>query len=180
MIKKYYHSLVSMKYVYFMFSLPLVIFILAFIETKKKLGWIRYGMIVFAILLAIVMFFYYRDKLNVSKQLKSINNLSEYEKGGVVDRTWILEDRMLCCDGFTIVEVKTNSINKVTRLDDEKGKVVLELNTNGNTVKMTALDLSEAERVVAFLKRKNYNLETQNIEAKGNGTLQELGAGIQV
>lgn len=178
MIKKYYHSLVSMKYVYFMFSLPLMIFIVAFIEQRKKAEWMRYVMIVLAILLAIVMFFYYKDKLKVSKQLKNIANLSEYEKGGVVDRTWVLEDRMLCCKDFVIHEVNTKDINNVTLLPSEKGKTILKLSTNNTDVEMSALDIQEAQRLVAFLKRKNPNLKMENIEAKGNGTLEELGAGV--
>lgn len=180
MLKKYYQSLVSMKYVYFMFGLPLLIFVLAFIETRKKAPILRQGMIVLAIVLAIVMFFYYRDKLKVLKQLKTITNLEEYEKGGVVDQSWILEDRILCCHNFNIQEVSSTSINKVVRSTDQNRKVVLLLYTNEKEVEMSALDQEEASRFVSFVKRKNPSVVLEGIEPKGSGTLQELGAGIQV
>lgn len=180
MIKKYYYSLVSMKYVYFMFGLPLMIFLLAFIETRKKAEWLRYGMIVFAFALAIVMFFYYKDKYKVFKQLKNVKDIQEYEKGGVVDRTWILEDRMLCCYRFDIEEVNVCDVKKVTKDDLSAKKVILHLFTENKEIQMTALDDDEASRFVAFLKKKNTNLVSEGIEEKGNGTLQELGAGIQV
>ena len=35
MVKKFYYGLVSLKYAYAMFGIPLVIFTIAFIETKS-------------------------------------------------------------------------------------------------------------------------------------------------
>lgn len=168
-----------MKYVYFMFGIPLLIFTVAFIETRKKLVVFKYMMMVLAALLAVVLFFYYRDKLNISKQLKNIKDIYEYERGGVVDRSWILEDRILCCKDLDIHEVITKDIKEVHVENDKKGKVLLHLKTD-QEIDMTALSKEEAERLVAYIKRKNPNAILNGIEPKGKGTLQELGAGIQV
>ena len=82
-------------------------------------------MFIFIILLACVLAFYYKDKLHVLKQLKQVKDLVEYEKGGVVDRSWILEDRMLCTKGLDIREVRSSTVSKVVLLNEEKGKQVL-------------------------------------------------------
>ncbi len=168
-----------MKYVYFMFGIPLLIFTVAFIETRKKLVVFKYMMMVLAALLAVVLFFYYKDKLKISKQLKDIKDIYEYERGGVVDRSWILEDRILCCKDLDIHEVITKDIKEVHVENDKKGKVLLHLKTD-QEVDMTALSKEEAERFAAYIKRKNPNVILNGIEPKGKGTLQELGAGIQV
>ncbi len=169
-----------MKYVYFMFGIPLLIFTVAFIETRKKLVVFKYMMMVLAALLAVVLFFYYRDKLKISKQLKGIKDIYEYERGGVVDRSWVLEDRILCCKDLDIHEVISKDINEVYVENDKKGKTCIHLKINEKEINMTALSKGETERFVAYIKRKNPNVILQGIEPKGKGTLQELGAGIQV
>lgn len=180
MVKKFYYSLVSLKYVYFMFGLPLVIFTLAFIETRRKIPFLRYGMMVCAVLLAIVLVFYYRDKLKVAKTLKEIKDLQTYAKGGVVDRSWILEDTLLCCYQFDIHEIKTKKITKIQLIEEVKGKVLLQLTCEDKTYFMSALNKEEAGRFAAYVKRKNNEVVLDNIEPIGKGSLQELGAGIQV
>lgn len=180
MVKKFYFGLVSLKYVYFMFGLPLVIFTLAFLETRKKVAVLKYGMMGCAFLLAIVLIFYYRDKFRVSKALKQVKDLQEYARGGVVDRSWILEDRILCCHDFDIHEIQTNHISKLCVVDTLKEKVILQLTSEGVNYLMSALNQKEAERFASYVKRKNHNVLLENIEPSGNGTLQELGAGIQV
>ncbi len=167
-----------MKYVYFMFGIPLLIFTVAFIETRKKLVVFKYMMMVLAALLAVVLFFYYRDKLKISKQLKNIDDIQAYERGGVVDRSWILENRILCCKDLEIHEVISKDVKEV-RIQENK-KTLIHLKTNENEVVMSALSKEEAQRFVAYIKRKNPNVILNGIEPKGKGTLQELGAGIQV
>lgn len=169
-----------MKYAFFMFGIPMLIFITAFIETRKKLSVFHTLMFIFIILLACVLAFYYKDKLHVLKQLKQVKDLVEYEKGGVVDRSWILEDRMLCAKGLNIREVRSSTVSKVVLLNEEKGKQVLELSVKDEIVPMTTISKEEAQRFVAYLKRKNPSIIVEGIEAKGNGSLQELGAGVQV
>ena len=169
-----------MKYAFFMFGIPMLIFITAFIETRKKLAVFHTLMFIFIILLACVLAFYYKDKLHVLKQLKQVKDLVEYEKGGVVDRSWILEDRMLCAKGLDIREVRSSTVSKVVLLNEEKGKQVLELSVKDEIVLMTTISKEEAQRFVAYLKRKNPSIIVEGIEAKGNGSLQELGAGVQV
>ncbi len=179
MIKKYYYALISMKYAFFMFGLPVLVFVLAFLETKMKFSGFHYLMMVLAILLFIVLFFYYKDKMKVSKQLKKVSNLVEYSYGGVVDRSWILENRMLCCKDLEIHEVLPEKVSAVKE-ETIKNKVILHLYVDEKIVDMSALSEEEAQRFCAFLKRKNPDIALHGIEIKGKGTLQELGASAQV
>lgn len=173
-------SLVSLKFAFPMFGIPLIIFLLAFIQTTKRISSFRYIMMVLAILLAIILFFYYRDKFRVSKQLKKVDNLAEYANGGVVDCSWVLEDRILCCLGLEIHEVKPSEIKEVNFNLNNKGKGILHLNTVNGNVDMSTLSQEEAQRFCGYLKRKNQNIVLNQIQPKGNGTLQELGAGNKV
>ena len=120
MIKKFYYGLVSLKYVYFMFGIPIVIFVTAFIETRYRNPALKAVMGVCATLLAIVLFFYYRDKFRISRVLKSISNLSEYQRGGMVDRTYILEERMLACADLDLKEISTCGIESLEKTEEKK------------------------------------------------------------
>ena len=97
MVKKFYYGLVSLKYAYAMFGIPLVIFTIAFVETKSHHPVFKIFMGICAVILAAVMVFYYRDKLRIRKTIRAVKDVNAYLSGGMVDRTYILEDRMLAC-----------------------------------------------------------------------------------
>lgn len=178
MVKKFYYGLVSLKYVYFMFGIPLVIFGIAFMETKTRNPSLKIGMGICAVVLAIVLVFYYRDKFRIGKKIKSVDNINEYLKGGMVDRTYILEERMLACADLNVEEVKTTGIQKLEKTENKKGKPYLKLTYSDKVVMMSAISEDEALRFAAFIQRKNPTVQLVNIETKGTGTLKELGASI--
>lgn len=177
MVKRFYYGLISLYFSFFLTGLPLVIFILAFARQKNPKPELLYGMTACTVLLAVTMFFYYSNKYKVYRSLKNIENPEEYEKGGMLDRSYILEDRMLAGYGFSVAEYKTAGIEKMTA--EEKGrKLVLTLEGTEGIFKVNVLDRSEGERFAAFIKRKNPDVILEGIEPKGNGTLKELGAVI--
>ena len=177
MIKRFYYGLISLYYSFFLTGLPLVIFVLAFARQKNPKPALQYGMIAATVLLAVIMAFYYAKKINVSRSLKNVENIEEYEKGGMLDRSYLLEDRMLAGFGLSVHEYKTTGITKLSA--EEKGrKVILTLTGTEGEFKATALDRSEAERFAAFIQRKNPDVILENITPKGSGTLKELGAVI--
>lgn len=163
-----------MKYAYFMFGLPLIIFILAYADTKKHISMIQYIMMVFTIVLAIVLFFYIRDRIRISRSLKKIENIREYENGGIVDHSWIIEDRALCCSKQEIHEVFFKTLESVEMDTDT---LVLHLKSGEQSIDMSVTDKEEAERFCAFIKRKYPVVSFRNIKPKGKGTLHDLGAG---
>lgn len=180
MVKRFYYGLISLRYVYFMIGLPMVIFVLAFMLTKKRTAGLFYAMGIFAVILAVVMFFYYKNKLHMHKVLKGINNIEEYGSGGMVDRSYILEDRMLTCMSLDVRESRTDDIHSLSMEEGKHGNVILHYEDSNGSHDMSALSKEEAERFAAFLKRKNPDMILHNIVPKGNGTLKELGAGVQV
>ena len=111
MIKKFYQSVNSMKFAIPMTSLAFLIFVEAFLMTMgKAVSKLYIALIITAVILAVIMVFYYYNKIKVNTQLKKVNDLKAYEDGGMIDRTYILEDRMLVCCGIKIEEVKTKDV----------------------------------------------------------------------
>ena len=100
MIKKYYQSLNSLLYGPFMTPLVFLVFALAFFYEKKGIQELRYAMMVGTAILGVILVMYYTKKFKIARALKSIRNIEEYEKGGVIDRSWILNDRMIAGIGL--------------------------------------------------------------------------------
>lgn len=176
MVKKFYYGLVSLKYVYAMFGIPLVIFTVAFIETKSHNPVFKVIMSICAVTLATVMVFYYRDKLRIRKTINAVTDVNAYLSGGMVDRTYILEDRMLACADLNLKEISTKGIRTLELMEEKHGKPYMKLTSDSDACMVSALSKEEAQRFAAFIQRKNPDVRISGIEPKGNGTLKELGA----
>lgn len=180
MVKRYYYGLISLRYVYFMFGLPMVIFVLAFMQAKKRNPMLYVLMIICAVLLGVVLIFYYKNKYRIWKTLKKVENIEEYAEGGMVDRSYVLEDRMLACEGLNVQERRTDDIQSLEYEEGKHGSVLLHIESEEGSYDMSAVSKGEAQRFAAFLKRKNPGIRLIHIEPAGNGTLKELGAGVQI
>ena len=122
MVKKFYYGLVSLKYAYAMFGIPLVIFTIAFVETKSHHPVFKIFMGICAVILAAVMVFYYRDKLRIRKTIRAVKDVNAYLSGGMVDRTYILEDRMLACADLNLKEMSTTGVKTLELREEKHGK----------------------------------------------------------
>jgi hypothetical protein len=176
MIRKFYQSYNSLKYGPLMTFLAFAIFAEAFIYTSKGQPGLRTAMIITAVLLAVVMVFYYRQKILIGLTLRKVKDLDAYEKGGCIDRTWILEDRVLACDRSKISEHQTGDITEAVLEEKNHGKYVLHCRDSKGTFTISLMDRGDGERLAAFLQRKNPQIRLTNVTPKGKGTLQELGA----
>ncbi len=176
MVKRFYSGLLAMYFSAPMTILAFAEFAVAFLDNRNPDRNLKPLMLGIAAVLAAVMFFYYKNKLAIARSLHHVQNIQEYDRGGALDRSFILEDRMIAGCGFHCEEQKTEGIQKLEA--SEKGrKMILELTGKQGTFKVMTIDRDEAERFAAFIKRKNPAC-VLNIEPKGNGTLQELGAGV--
>lgn len=180
MVKRYYYGLISLRYVYLMFGLPMIIFVLAFIQAKRRNPALYALMVVCAVLLGVVLIFYYKNKYRIWRTLKKVNNLEDYASGGMVDRSYILEDRMLACAGLNVQERRTDDIQSLEYREGKHGSVLLHIESAEGSYDMSAISKSEAQRFAAFLQRKNPEIRLMNIDPSGKGTLQELGAGVKI
>lgn len=179
MAKRFYMNRLAIVFSTPMTMLALIIFAMAWMENKTHEVKYKIIMAVLAVILLVIMFFYYRYKLTISSVIRKSKNVSEYEKGGMLERSFILEDRMLAGCGFTVTEQKTTGIKEMT-LEDKGRRIILHLINDEGNFDMQAIDRDEAERFAAFVKRKNPDIILNNVTPKGNGTLKELGAGITV
>lgn len=160
-----------MKYACFMFGLPMIIFILAYVDVKKHISSIQYIMAGFTLALVIVMYFYFKDRIKVLKALKEIKDIEEYERGGIIDHSRILQDRILCFNKLEIHEVSFNTLKSVEMDSDQ---LVLHLKSEEQITDMSVRDKEEAERLCAFIQREYPDVSFENIQPKGKGTLKDL------
>lgn len=178
MIRKFYQNRISLVFSAPMTICAFAVFIVAFVmRTDKAKPWMRIVLIVLGVILAVLMFFYYKNKISTGMALRKIKDPDAYLEGGAVDASFILEDRMLAGNGFSVSEKKTEGIRRM-EVSEKGRKTLITLEGSEGTFSLTAMSKEEAQRFAAFLKRKNPDME-MNIEPKGNGTLKELGAGVQ-
>lgn len=179
MVNKYYQSLNALHFSMPMTTLAILIFAQAYLLTEGKApSKIKITMILTAIVLVILMFFYYRNKLKIRKALKNVQNIKEYEQGGMVNRSYILEQRLLACNGLDIQEVQTKDVKELSLEEKNHGKYYLHLHCNDKIVIMSLLDKEDGQKVASYFQKRNPNIVLTNIQPKGNGTLKELGAGV--
>ena len=179
MVKKYYQSLIAMIFAIPMTSLAFLIFIEAFIMTSGKARQTFYILLIITtILLGIVMAFYYGKRIKLHQQLKNVSDLRAYEDGGMIDRTYVLEDRMLVGCGLHVEEVKTDQLVGALLEEKAHGKYVMHLKDTTHFIDMSLMDLEEGQRIAAYLKRVKPSITLTNVEPKGTGTLKELGADV--
>ena len=176
MIKRFYYGILGLRYSYALTGLSLIIMVIAFIKTRKSAPTVDYLLYITAAALEILMFFYYKAKWNISSQLKKVHDLKAFEKGGMVNESYILEDRMLVCRNRKITERPVQGITKMEVSDAPRGRLLIRITDQEQTYEMSSFGRPEAERFAAFLKRKNPEMEFVNITPKGTGTLKSLGA----
>lgn len=175
MVKRFYQGLVSLYFSTPLTMLALFVFVAAFIDNMKPEWNLKPVMGGIALVLAVVMFFYYKNKISISRGLKKVQDIEAYEKGGMLDRSFVLEDRMLAGIGFQVSEHSTRNIRSLTA--EPKGrKVILHVEGENDSFDVQAIDHYEAERFAAYLLRNNPDIILNNIETRGEGTLKELGA----
>lgn len=172
MIKKYYQSLHSLKYSLVLPGFTFLIFVVAFIRDKRKEPFLTGVLMVLVVLLMILMFFYYLGKIRISKQLKAIENIDEYKKGGMVDQSWILEYRILAYHQGVIQEVLVKDIRSMVVQEGRHGKYTFIFN---DSIRMSCQDLSEGRRLLAILLKTNPSIQYTGLTPEGDGRIQSLG-----
>ena len=179
MIRRFYQNKISMLFSAPMTLCAFAVFLVAFMmNSAKAKPWMRTVLIILAVLLAVLMFFYYKNKIGVILALKKVSDPDAYLDGGAVDSSFILEDRMLAGYGLQVSEKKTEGITSL-QVSDKGTKTRIIMNGSEGEFMITALSREEAQRFAACIQRKNPDV-VMNIEPKGNGTLKELGAGIKL
>ena len=124
------------------------------------------------VVLAVVTFFYYKNKLLISKQLKDIQQLEDYRKAGMVDKSWILENRCLAYHQGIIKEIYYKDIHHFSAKEGNRGRWTFILN---DSIQMSCQNPSEGRRLLAILLKENPSIEYEGLHPEGSGLISSLG-----
>jgi len=177
MIKKYYQSLLSLKYSFPMTAMALIVFAFAWASTNREESWLKTGMTIAFVIELVIMIFYYKGKFSISKQLKAVNNLDEFEKGGMVRDSYLLDDRMLVYDQGKIEEHPSTGFTKASTKENKYGRYPFTLTKeDGTSISLETDSKEQAQHFAAYLKKHNPAIELEGIIPAGTGSLKEFGA----
>ncbi len=174
MVKRYIQSYVSSKYVFALPGLALGVFVFAFLYTMSGNGTMRYIGIAIGLVLFAVMVVYYREKFLVSRQLKKVKDLGDFEKAVMIGTAFFLEERMLGYKTGNVFDLKYEDIQTVTFEETNRGKLFLNLETSQGTLPVEMALKDQAARVAQFLLKKNPSLTVNGIAPSGPGTLHSI------
>lgn len=172
MIKRYYQGLLSMKYSPLLVGGALLVFLCAFLDIKHPDSFYKYLLMVSAVVLFFIMYLYYTKKIKIHKDIKEIKDIDRYLDAKIIGTSFILEDTMLVNGKEGIKELNTNSITRITKVENRKPTINLQ--TVDASYDLEATTLEELEKLTAFLKRKSSNVELNGIDGKGSGLLKDL------
>ena len=174
MLKKYLQSFAAMRYLPIMMIPSALIVIMAFFYVNNRNPRTEMAVAGMAIVLAVSMAFYYREKFRIAKQVRNIKNPEEYDDAVILGQNFFLEKRLLVFYRGNAVEAEYNNIRKIIKNNDRKGNPILELTVGSMKVNCPCASQGQAQRAAAFFKKKNPKVELIGIDAKGPGTLNSI------
>lgn len=176
MVKRYIQSTIAMRYSFPMTTLALIIFIFSYLAVDRKQDQFKVVVLVVAIILTVVMISYYTKRIKTSKKLKKVENIKEYDQAVMIGSCFLLENRMLC---YTKKEIKETNYQDLKEMvfKEDKFDMVSFVFTDGLAITSKIASKSQAERLAAFLKRKQPSLKLTNISTSGDGALNTIESG---
>ena len=174
MIKRYYRSLITLKYAAVQTIAAFLVFIFAFITFRTGNKAAYWAAVASGLLLAGGMVYVQIVKARMIRQLKPVEHLNRYyDDGAVLGRSFFLEERMLLCsDAMRIKERPVSEVKMMKVTPSAKGKYLIQLDEDF----ITADNRLQAERLAAFLKKKNPAMTLDGIKPNGSGAFRELKA----
>ena len=168
-MRKYFSSIVSLKYSFILTGLALVIFVCSFLYLRGNTN-LRYAVLIVAILLVVVLCLYYHEKYRNYKQCNAIKDLKDFENSIEFDDTFLLENRMLTYGKNGIVESDYSNLQSLSMEVTKDQRVKMHLKINDQDFAFRVLTKDQGQRVAAFLKRKALDLQLLDIDPVGQGT----------
>lgn len=178
MIKRYIQSTIAMKYSLPMTSLALLIFIFSYLTIDKEMPQYKTVVVIVAIALTAVMISYYTKRFKVSRKLKQVKDIKEYDKAVMIGTSFMLEDRMLAYNSKLVRESNYQDITNL-ELIDEKGLYVIYTFSDQQELKLRVASKNQASRLAAFLLRKNPSVKLKNLQPMGEGALEHVESGVR-
>lgn len=178
MVKRFYRSCITLQFAVPMTGCAVLVFIFAFFTFRTGSA-VMYGCgVASGIALIAVLLLVQLRKYRITAQLKGIRRIDEYYgSGAMIGRSFILEERMLVCDDrLKIRECRVSPFTDMRVTAKQKGKQEILLRGPSETLSFTADNLLQAERLAAFLQKKNSGIRLEGVTPDGSGTLKEMGA----
>lgn len=180
MIKRYYQSLLSIRYSFLLVAPALVIFFLAFRMSSHDSTALHYGMYAAMAVLLVVMYFYYSSKIRIYKGLKAVEHIEEFERGGMLKDSYLCENRILTIDKkFNVREYSTNGITAMDVQELRNGCARITCTKEEGSFVFDADSMEQAKHFAAYVLRKNAQAEIHGVTPSGKGFLKEFGAGYE-
>lgn len=174
MLKRYFYSIISLKYSFLLMALAMAIFALSFITITGKAE-LKIYVIIIAVILALVLGRYYYLKLRISRQIKTIKNISEYENASIeFENSFFLDDRMLTYGKKGIIESDYRNISRLKDTGKKHGTTVLSMQIDDEHISLRTVTALQAQCLAAFLQKKNPSIILEGIEPSGPGTFQSI------
>lgn len=174
MLKNYILSFLSLD-IYKVLVFPTgIIFVLAFVYPKNPSTFLRILLIVMTILLACALGYYYFKKYQLKRKVRMLKNAQVYESAVMLGQNFLAEDRMLVYQNRDIFEETYDQLISVKLEEGKKDTKNLRCHFQSHEVVIPVGSLLQSQRTVAFLLKKNPNIQLEGIEPTGDGLLHTI------
>lgn len=172
MTKTYIRSFVVMKYAVI---LPLCIgisflFMMLFFKTHAE--HFRLLSLLFAALMLIILLIYMGDKQHAVRCLTRLSNWKAYDDSTVIGHAFLLDERMLIYDR-KLYEIQYADLKTITATNKKKHTTLI----FNDHIKNRCSSLAQAQRLAAFLHRKNEAIQFHAVVPEGDGNRLHIEAG---
>lgn len=177
MTKRFIQAFISLKYVFFLPPISIAIFICAMVYFNSKLAILKVVVGVLALLLLVVMGFYYSEKLSVSYKLSKISNAKEFDDAYIIGQAFLLENRMLVYRKRKLEEFLYTDVTEIRAKAGKKDHYILEIFTATSVTEIETSSKAQAQRFAAFVIAKKTDVKLVNINPEGDAILAHIESG---
>ena len=169
MLRKYINGFIANRYILVEFGLTAVVMILAYINGMFEISFLKY--LIYALTIAVigVVALYFKDRITLGSVVDGIKKQNEFKQSILLGFIFFLEDRLVAYRPGSVVEDDYSRVSDATLLVGKKGKRIVQLTIDGKTYDAQVSTAQQAERLAAFLKRKNPNIKLHDLKTKGSG-----------
>ena len=177
MVKSYLHAFISMQYVRFLPLPAMLIFVLAIVYFKTGIPALRYGVMFLALIQAGLLACFYYERSTIGQKLRGFQNVKEYEGSYIIGQAFLLEDRMLVYDRHKILEFYYNDLKSLECVPGKRDCWNVRFITDSQSALDETSSLKQAQRLAAFLVKKNPQISVSGLTPEGDGILSHIESG---
>lgn len=174
MLRRYISGFIAMRYITPEFSLAALIMIMAYVYGRYDIELLRYVILACTAAVVVILFLYTKDRIHTGRQLDLIMRQDDFRQCILLGYVFFLEDRLVAYNKGNVVEDDYSRITDATLLTGKKGKQAVQLLIEGRDYEAQVATPQQAERLAAFLKKKNPTIQLHDLKTKGPGTWKSI------